>query len=350
MTNKKCLQNLTKAELTAQLAAWGEPKYRAAQIWKWVYESLCTDFAEMTNLPRALRTKLEENYTVTALKLLTEQISRNKQTRKVLLELADGNTIEAVLMNYESRRTVCVSSQVGCAIGCPFCATGLGGLTRNLSAGEIVEQVLYFARQLAAQKRGAARVTNIVIMGMGEPFANYDAVWQAIETWNDATGFNLGARHITISTAGLVPGILRLSEEPLQVGLSISLHASSDALRDKLVPINKQYPIAKLLHACRVYISRTNRRVSFEYILLEGVNDSIAQARELARLLRGMLCHVNLIPLNAVKGSKYRAPAPQKIQAFQDELLRLNIPTTPRLSRGADIKAACGQLRGSSKT
>jgi 23S rRNA (adenine2503-C2)-methyltransferase len=245
------------------------------------------------------------------------------------------------------RNTVCVSTQVGCPIGCPFCATGRQGFERNLSPGEIIDQVLFFARYLKdrATTEEAGRVTNIVFMGMGEPLANYDALWQAIERLNSPGYFGLGARNMTISTAGLVPQIARLAGEKLQVGLSISLHAAENGLRDRLVPLNRRYPLEMLIPACREYAGISGRRVTFEYALFAGINDSEKQARVLAHLLKGLLCHVNLIPANANPGSDFIAPAWPVVLAFQKELKRLGVNATVRQSKGQGIEAGCGQLR-----
>jgi 23S rRNA (adenine2503-C2)-methyltransferase len=332
---------LSLTELQAQMAMWGEPRFRAQQIWQWIYQHLAGTFDQMTNLPRTLRERLARLYRLTPLTPLDEQVSADGLTHKVLFSLPDGETVESVGMAYERRQTVCVSSQVGCPIGCPFCATGQCGLTRDLTTAEIVAQPLYFARQL---QREELALTNVVLMGMGEPFLNYDAVWAAIERWNDHTGFDLGARRITISTAGHVPGILRMAQEPLQVGLAISLHAADDALRDELVPLNRAYPLAELLAACREYVSTTHRRITIEYALIDQVNDSIEQAQRLADLLEGLLCHVNLIPLNPTE-SAYRPSPPTRVTHFQITLLERQIPVTVRLGRGIEIQAGCGQLR-----
>jgi 23S rRNA (adenine2503-C2)-methyltransferase len=249
-----------------------------------------------------------------------------------------------VLMAYRRRHTVCVSTQVGCAIGCPFCATGQGGFERDLTAGEIVAQVLHFGRQLKAQSE---RVTNVVFMGMGEPLANYRATWLSIARLNDPAGFNLGARRMTLSTVGLVPGIRRMAAEPLQVGLAVSLHAPTDRLRDRLVPVNRRYPLAQLMAACREYVEITKRRVTFEYALMNEINDAPQQAAQLADLLADLLCHVNLIPLNPTQAaSSYTASPRTRVMAFRAVLLRRGIPVTLRLRRGLDIQAGCGQLRG----
>ena len=342
LSEKVALLDLTSTQLADWLASWGEPSFRVAQIRRWVYRSLVTDFAEMHNLPKALRERLAEMACLGTMEPLKEMVSKDGLARKVLFELRDGQTIESVLMHYNKRHTVCLSTQVGCAIGCPFCATGQGGFVRNLTPGEIVEQVLHFARLL---KTEGAKVNNVVFMGMGEPLANYEATWQAIEALNAPDGFGLGARRITISTVGLVPGIERLSRERLQVGLAVSLHAAEDALRDELVPINKRYPLDELMRACRDYVERTRRRISFEYALVDGINDSLGQARRLARLLRGLLCHVNLIPLNPTAECPYRPSPRKRVLGFQAELDRLGIANTLRVARGLDIQAGCGQLR-----
>ena len=249
-------------------------------------------------------------------------------------------------MEYDRRQTVCVSSQVGCALGCAFCATGQGGFVRDLRPAEIVDQVLYFERASGARRDAATRraASNVVLMGMGEPLLNYDAVWQAIETWNDHQGLNLGARRITISTAGVVPGIQRLARESLQVGLAISLHAADDKLRDQLVPLNRRYPLSDLLAACREYIAQTGRRITI-VALIDRLNDDVAQAQQLARLLRGLECHVNLIPLNPSPGTASRPSPRHRVQAFQRALADQQIAVTVRLRRGVDIQAGCGQLR-----
>jgi 23S rRNA (adenine2503-C2)-methyltransferase len=338
------LLDLTYPQLQTLLASWGEPAFRAEQVWDWVYKHLADDYEQMHNLPKTLRQRLADKLALHTLTPLNELVSADRQTRKVLLRLHDGQTIEAVLMRYQRRHTVCISTQVGCPIRCSFCATGQSGFERDLTPGEIVEQVLYFARQL--QERGQ-HLTNVVLMGMGEPLLNYDATWQAIETLTDERGFNLGARRITLSTAGVVPGIERLSQEKLQVGLAISLHAPTDELRNQLVPLNRRYPLGKLIPACRAYVKATSRRVTFEYALIHEVNDWKAQARQLATLLEGLLYHVNLIPLNPTAECGYKPSSPWRVRVFQEELNRLRVPNTLRLGRGIDIQAGCGQLRRS---
>ncbi len=354
MSERKLLLDLTREELAAHLAAWGEPRYRVDQIWRWTYQRGVTEFAGMTDLPIALRARLEESFAIDPLRELESVTSRDRLTRKVLFALPDDQTIEAVLMLYKRRRTLCLSTQAGCGMGCPFCATGLSGLARNLTAGEIVAQALFFARFLGDPQAGGhdaiavsrpTRVTNIVLMGMGEPLANYSATWRALRLLTDPAAFGLGARHITLSTVGLVPMIDRMAQEPLQIGLAISLHAPNDALRDELVPINRRYPLKELMAACRRYVERTRRRVTFEYALMAGINDRLEHAEELASLIRGLLCHVNLIPLNPVEGSPYQPSPDRDAAAFLQRLQDRGVSVTMRLRRGIEIDAGCGQLR-----
>lgn len=334
--------DLTLPELEARLRGWGEPPYRARQVWEWIYRHGATQFAQMTNLPVALRARLETAFTLAPFEPIAEHLSEDGQTRKLALRLADGEIIETVWMRYETRESVCVSTQAGCAMGCVFCATGQGGLRRNLTAGEIVGQVLAFARLLTPQ---SARVTNVVFMGMGEPFANYDAVWQAACTLMDPAGLGIGARHIVISTVGIIPGIRRFAQQRSQVRLAISLHAPHDVLRDQLIPINRAYPVGPLMDAVRDYVKLTGRRVTFEYALIAGVNDKPEQAQALAALLRGLPAHVNLIPLNPVADSPWRPSPRERVRQFQATLTEHGIACTVRLGRGTDIQAACGQLR-----
>ncbi len=359
VSERVALLDLTHQQLEALLVGWGEPRFRADQVWGWLYRSLVTSPDQMRNLPKSLRARLARETAWTALEPVTQVVSYDGSTHKVLFRLRDGQAIETVLMAYRDeaaheeagddgagaargRHTVCVSTQVGCAMGCVFCATGQMGLARNLTPGEIVAQVLHFERELRAQ---GGRVTNVVFMGMGEPLANFGATWQAVETLNDARGFGLGARRVTISTVGVVPGIERLSEAGLQVNLAVSLHAADNRLRDQLVPVNRRWPIGELMAACREYVDRTHRRVTFEYALIDGVNDSPQQAHALADLLEGLLCHVNLIPLNPTGGSDYRPSPPERVLAFKGILTRRGISTTVRARKGVDIQAGCGQLR-----
>ncbi len=343
--------DLTVKEVTELVASLGEPAYRAKQLLAWVYQRLAVSWEEMTDLPLAFRQKLAEKVSLHTLTPLHE-VKAKDGTVKVLFNLLDGKTVETALMKFYStdkkeRFTVCVSTQVGCAVGCPFCATGWQGFERNLTAGEIIDQVLYFARRLQEQRKGHAveRIDNIVFMGMGEPFSNYNALWQAIEILNAPECFGLSARSMTISTAGLVPGIKKLGGEKLQVGLAISLHAADDKLRDKLVPVNKKYPIGELIEACREYFARSGRRVSFEYALFDGVNDSLQQAQKLADIIQDLNCHVNLISANNVANQKMQPSPRSRVLAFQQELKNRGINCTLRQSRGQDIDAGCGQLR-----
>ena len=357
MAEPLALYDLTYSELEDLLTGWGEPRFRADQLWRWLYRSLVDDFAAMGNLPGSLRERLDTGADLQILAPVAAQESATGETRKVLFRLRDGNAIESVLMNYDERRTACISTQVGCGIGCLFCATGQGGLTRNLSAGEIIAQVIHFARQIQQSEieRAALRgvkadiqahpVTNVVLMGMGEPLANYAATWQAIETLTDARGYNLGARRITLSTIGLVPGIRRLVGEGLPINLAVSLHAPDDELRNRLVPVNQRYPLAELMAAVRQYASETKRRVTFEYALIDGLNDTLQHAGQLASLLHGLLCHVNLIPLNPTPGTPLQPSPAAQVRAFRDRLVDAGIPTTVRLGRGISIEAGCGQLR-----
>ena len=336
------LLDLEKEELQSLLAVWGEPRYRADQIWGWLYRRFAASPDEMSDLPKSLRARLAEEVHFDLLRPQATLDSSDGHTRKTLFALADGPQIEAVLMGYDKRRTLCISTQAGCAMGCPFCATGQGGFDRNLSVGEIVAQVLFYARALADEAR---HVTNIVFMGMGEPLANYAATWAAIRRLNDSTGFGLGARAMTLSTVGLVPAMRRMRHAPEQVGLAVSLHAATDELRDDLVPINRRYPLDQLMAVCRDYIAATRRRISFEYALMKGVNDSDEQAHQTADLLKDMLAHVNLIPLNPTADSPYRGSSRTRVRAFQSILEDRGVPATVRIRRGIDIQAGCGQLR-----
>jgi len=335
------ITSLELGELQTMLQSWGEPKYRALQIWEGLYQHLAESPQEITNLPRELRDRLAHEFSFDSLKPVARLNSSDGETTKLLFELWDGSKIETVLMNYSRRHTLCISSQVGCAMNCSFCATGQMGYTRNLTPGEIVDQVLYFARALAIE---AEHVTNVVFMGMGEPFHNYDAVMKAIRILNHEQGFNLGARRFTVSTVGLIPGIKRFTEENNQVNLAISLHATENARRSAIMPVNARYPIEELIQACREYFEATGRRVTFEWALIDGVNDSVAEAEELARLLEGLTCHVNVIPLNPTEGFAGKKSTKHNVLAFRDTLVIRGIPCTIRIRRGIDIQAGCGQL------
>lgn len=340
--------DLSRAELTGCLQDWGEPSYRARQIWGWLYQRHATSFAEMTDLPAALRARLAESFTLPLPETVVALRSADGSTRKALLRLADGESIETVLMEYEQsergrgRATVCVSTQAGCAMGCVFCATGQQGFRRNLSSGEIVAQVLHFARILRAE---GGHITNLVFMGMGEPLANYENTLQAIRTLADGEGFNLGQRHMTLSTVGLVPMIRRFAGEGLQVGLAISLHTPDDAQRRRLVPTAK-HSVREILAAARDWSTATGRRFSVEYALIDRENDSPEQAAELADLLREYPCHVNLIPVNPTANAATPRSRRPRVLAFQRALSDRGINATVRAEKGIDIAAGCGQLRG----
>lgn len=333
--------DLTLEELTQVLQDVGEPSYRAVQVWQGLYIQLWNSPEQFTNLPKSLRDQLAASFRFSAFTPGIILQSKDGETVKTLLTLEDGKAIEAVLMRYHERNTLCISSQAGCAMGCVFCATGQMGFLRHLSSGEIVEQVLYYARILQQKDE---RVTNVVLMGMGEPFHNYNATLAAIDRLNHPQGFNLGERRFTISTVGLVPLISQFAAEKRQINLAISLHAATDEERLALLPVNKRYPIAELLKACQYYIEQTNRRVTFEWALIHGVNDTPETAQKLAALLKGMLCHVNVIPLNPTQKYKGQATTRQRAKAFKAILERSGISCTIRIRRGIDIHAGCGQL------
>ena len=305
---KTNLYDITLPEMEALLTKWGKPGYRAKQIWTWLYEHLATDFSQMSSLPKSLRERLERETELYVPPVLAQQASLSGETRKDLLQLQDGEEVEVVLMRYIDRRSVCISTQVGCAMNCKFCATGQMGFKRNLTSGEIVSQVLHFQRELAQQEQ---RLSNIVFMGMGEPFANYEETLAAVHRLMHPDGLNFGQRRMTISTVGLVPGIRRFTEEELQVNLAISLHAATDRLRNQLMPINERYNLNEIMMAVSEYIERTNRRVTFEWVLIKGINDTPEQAAALAARLEGMLVHVNLIPSTPPTGTQGN-PLPQK--------------------------------------
>ncbi len=360
--------DLAYPELVAWLKERGEPAFRAQQIFQALYRDLATDYAQMATLPKALRARLAAELPLVAPTVVRELHSRDQRTVKLLLALADGAQIETVLMLYppnpespRARATVCVSTQAGCAYGCTFCATGQMGFTRHLRAGEIVAQVLHFARLLRAEPwrwpavPGAAEaatggaldhITNIVLMGMGEPLHNYDNTLKALRLLNAPAGFNLGARHMTVSTVGLVPAIQRLAGEALQVNLAISLHAPNNAMRAQTMPVARKWPLDELLATCLAFARQTGRQVTFEYVLLAGVNDQIEHATELGARLApfGPLAHVNLIAVN-VTAAGYQPPSGTAIRAFRDTLRQAGVSNSVRAERGDDIAAACGQLR-----
>lgn len=365
------LYDITREQLAAQLAEWREPAFRVRQIWGWLYQRMAAGIGEMSDLPKALRARLEEQYVLGRMTVVTDQRSSDGWTRKWLFRFPDGREIETVLMEYDGlRRTACISSQAGCAMNCSFCATGQMGFHRNLRAGEIVEQVLWVARELSrgaaphnttkGQRHGnsdgddSARLSNLVLMGMGEPFANYGNVMEAVRrlmTPESDAGFGLGARRITISTVGLIPGIEKFAAEDTQVNLAVSLHAATDELRNRLVPINARYPLHDLVKATRGYIQKTNRRVSYEWALIDDVNDTNDQAHALAELVKqtnprgANLVHVNMIPLNPTRGYRGRASDQDQRATFRGILDRAGVPNTLRVRRGIDIAAGCGQLK-----
>jgi len=333
--------DLSLADLSALLAEWGGPAFRAKQVWSWLYPQLAPSFDAMTDLPKELRQRLNAELQFGQLTPVVNARSQDGSTNKILFRLADGRQIESVLMMYRERRTACISTQAGCAMGCVFCATGQMGFRRHLRAGEIVEQVLWFAREL---KANGDRLTNIVVMGMGEPFHNYEATMAAVDLLNDPAGFNFGARRITLSTVGLAPMIERFAAERRQVNLAVSLHAATDELRSELLPINKKYPLDVLFEAVRKYYALTKRRVTFEWALIQGKNDTAAQARALADLAVGLPCHVNVIPLNPTRDYAGQATTRERAAAFKAALESCGLPCTIRVRRGIDINAGCGQL------
>lgn len=328
--------------LKDKLVEIGAPAYRAQQMYDWAYGKQVTSYDEMNNVPADLRNRIGEDTPFQTMKLIREIVTDNGDTYKLLYETFDGQLVETVLMLYPDRATVCVSCQVGCAVGCAFCATGLGGLTRNLSAGEIVQQTVDASRRARQLDR---QLTNLVMMGMGEPFQNYVETMKFIGIIHDSRGLNFGARRITISTSGIIPRIDALADEPYQVNLAVSLHAPNNELRSQLVPINGRYPVEDLLAACDRFIRKTGRRISFEYALMNGINNSDEIARELGQILKGRLCHVNIIPFNPVDVLEFERPNHEMIERFASIVRESGIPTTVRYSRGVEIAAACGQLR-----
>lgn len=325
-------------ELKEEFLKLGEKQYRAEQVFKWIYVDEVTSFDEMTNLSKDLREKLKLEFKLHNFKILQKQESTDG-TKKYLFDILDDNAIETVLMQYHHGKTICVSSQVGCKMGCKFCASTGIKFVRNLTAGEIVEQILAF------QRDENVKISNIVFMGIGEPLDNYDNVIKAIKILNNPKGLNIGARHISISTSGLVPKIYELADQDLQCTLSISLHATNNTKRSEMMPVNNKYDIEELMKACKYYINKTNKRISFEYALAKDNNDNLEDAKELVKLLHGMLCHVNLIPINKIENGKYVKSSNENIIRFRDYLNEKGIIATIRRELGSDIDAACGQLR-----
>ena len=334
----KNIKDYNLEQLKDELESLGEKKYRAEQIFKWIYVDKVNSFDEMTNLSISLREKLKNNYSINNFKVIKRQVSSDG-TQKFLFDILDGNAIESVLMKYHHGNTICVSSQVGCKMGCKFCASTGIKFVRSLSAGEIVEQVL------AVERESGEKISNIVFMGIGEPLDNYDNVIHAIRIINNPKGLNIGARHISVSTSGIVPRIYDLAKENIQCTLSVSLHATNNEKRSQMMPINKKYSIEELIKACKDYINITNKRISFEYALAKDNNDNLEDAQRLVDLLKGMLCHVNLIPINKIENGKFSKSTNENILKFRDFLNEHGIVATVRRELGSDIDAACGQLR-----
>lgn len=333
--------DLTHEDWKAWMHKHDLPEWRGTQVMEWLYQKRATSFDEMTNLPKVLRSRLAESFVIQPLNAITTQVSRDG-TVKFLFALPDQHAIETVIMRHDYGISVCVTTQVGCRIGCTFCASTLGGLKRNLQAGEIVAQVV--AAQQYLDQEGE-RVRSVVVMGSGEPFENYEATLQFVRLINDAKGLNIGQRHITVSTSGVIPEIYRFADEGLQVRLAVSLHAPNTELRSKLMPINRRFPLPDLMEACRYYLQKTGRRITFEYALIGGVNDRDEHAHELAELLQGLDCLVNLIPVNYVPERNYVRTPRKQVFAFQRILESHGISATIRREHGSDIAAACGQLR-----
>jgi len=335
---KRNIKSFTLDELKNEMIALGEKGFRGEQIFKWIHQENVQSFEEMTNISKDFREVLEEKYTINNFKIIKKLESKDG-TKKYLFDILDGNAIESVLMEYKFGYSICVSSQVGCKMGCKFCASTGIPFSRSLEAGEIVEQIL------AVQREENVRISNIVFMGIGEPLDNYDNVIKAISIINNPKGLNIGTRHISISTSGLVPNIYRLAKENIQCTLSVSLHSSNNEKRSEMMPVNKMYPIEELITACKEYIKITNKRISFEYALAKDNNDNLGDAKELVKLLKGMLCHVNLIPINKIENGKYTKSTNDNIIKFRDYLNDNGIVATIRRELGSDIDAACGQLR-----
>ena len=332
------LKNLTLPELAETIKALGQPPFRAKQVYSWLHKGV-RSYEEMTNLPKNLRDRLGENYPIQAPTVVRRQESRKDGTIKYLWQLSDGNCVETVLMRYHYGNTVCISTEVGCRMGCAVCASTLGGLVRRLEPFEMLDQVLF------TQVDSGLPISHIVLMGIGEPLDNFDNVMRFLELVNSAEGMNISMRHISLSTCGLVPKIDELAKRNLQLTLSVSLHAPNDGIRDTIMPVNKLYPSQELIDACRRYYEATSRRISFEYAMIGGVNDSRENAKELIRRMKGLPCHFNLIPLNHVEESPLKPSTREAVAAFQKTLEDGGIPATVRRTLGGDIDASCGQLR-----
>ena len=332
------LKSMTLSELQGLLKELGQPAFRAKQVYTWLHRGV-RSYDEMTNLPKQLREMLEENYPICPPKVVRRQESQRDGTIKYLWQLSDGNCVETVLMRYHYGNTVCISTEVGCRMGCAFCASTIGGLVRKLEPFEMLDEVLF------TQVDSGLPISHIVLMGIGEPLDNFDNVMRFLELVNSEAGMNISMRHISLSTCGLVPKIDALAEKKLQLTLSVSLHAPNDAIRNTIMPVNKAYPSDQLLSACRRYYEATSRRISFEYAMIDGVNDSLENARELIFRLKGLPCHFNLIPLNHVEESPLKPSSRESVAAFQKELEKGGITATVRRTLGGDIDASCGQLR-----
>lgn len=336
---KKDIKSMELAELTQEIVNLGQPKFRGKQVYSWLHEKMVGSFDEMTNLPAALREKLKEEYELPKLQIIKKLVSKIDGTQKYLLRLGDNNCVEAVLMKYKYGNSICISTQVGCRMGCKFCASTLAGLVRSLRPSEMLDEIY------TVTKDSGQRVSNVVLMGIGEPLDNYENVIKFLNILSSAEGYNLSLRHLSLSTCGLVDRIYELAELKLGLTLSISLHAPNDEIRSKTMPINHRYNIDELLRACRYYFKTTGRRISFEYALIEKVNDEIWHAEELANRLKGMPAHVNLIPVNPVKERGFKRGSKQRIEAFRKALEDRGVNATVRRELGSDINAACGQLR-----
>lgn len=339
--NKIDVKSLTLAELTGQIEALGEPKFRAKQIYQWLHQKQVGSFLEMSNISSKFQQRLDSMFYINSLKIAKKLVSELDYTVKYLYELWDGEYIESVLMDYHHGTSICISSQVGCKMGCTFCASTIAGYVRNLTPSEMLDQIY------TASRDSGRKISNVVLMGIGEPLDNYDNVLRFLELLSGEDGINLSLRHVSLSTCGLVDRIYDLAEKRLGLTLSISLHAPNDEIRSRTMPVNHRYPVKELLQACRAYAKATGRRVSFEYALIKGVNDSNSCAQELVAQLKGMLCHVNLIPVNPVQETEYSATGQADVRRFQERLISLGINATVRRTLGTDINAACGQLRRS---
>ncbi|MBR5442744.1 MAG: 23S rRNA (adenine(2503)-C(2))-methyltransferase RlmN [Clostridia bacterium] len=331
--------SLNYEELQGQLSALGLPKFRANQIYDWLHKKCVTSFGEMTNISKDLIAKLNDNFVILSCAIEKKLVSRYDNTVKYLYSLPDGEYLECVVMDYKYGHTICVSTQVGCKMGCAFCASGIGGFKRQLTPSEILSQIY------TAQKDLGVRISRIVLMGMGEPLDNYDNVMRFLELVSDEKGLNIGMRHISLSTSGIVPRIYDLLDRKLQLTLSVSLHAPNDAIRSTIMPVNKSWGVDELLDACRVYANDTSRRISFEYAMMKGVNDTPECARELSQRLKGILCHVNLIPANEVPEKGHSRSDDNSINEFKTILEKAGLAVTVRRTLGSDINASCGQLR-----